>query len=232
MKCLIGIFLLAATAAFPVKAASQTPLAITGTVVQVDTQCINNKPVAQLSVVVQFRNNSDDPILLIPPNLFFERKITFIGESGGNSDGKLVTTEVFAYKPYLEDPFGTPTLEDYDPTPGFVAELRSMKEPLKVLEVGSYYEFRDAIWPKTGFKFKQTAAGKGCDSEKEKPLAEYPYFTVEYRLSLKKFKDSDELLTTLQKRWRPFGRLILDDAGDISNKSQKIALTKNLTEGH
>lgn len=230
MKHLISIFLLAATAAFPVKAASQTPLVIAGTVVQVDTQCINNKPVAQISILVQFRNKSDGPILLIPPNLFFERKITFIGESGANSDGKHVTTEGFTYKPYLENPFGSPTAEDWDPAPGFVELLRSRKEPLEILDAGSYYEFRDTIWPKTGFKFKQTAAGKGCESEKEKPVAEYPYFTVEYRLALKKFKGSDELLSTLQKRWRPFGRLILDDVGDISYKSEKIVLDKGFSD--
>jgi hypothetical protein len=204
-------------------------LVVSGSVVSVEPVCINEKPAARIGIYVQFRNEGDAPILLIPPEIpYFERRLKFVPEGSGNSETERVLGDSLVYNPYLDNPFGTPTAEDYDPNPSYVARLVDSKKPPKQLEAGGYYEFQDTLWVRTGFKITSSSTnttGK-CSADKIALVPEFPYFTVEYYLSVAKYDRGTDLLRRLQERWRAFGHFPLDDKGNVSYRSQNILLSK------
>lgn len=204
-------------------------LVVSGNVVYTRPVCINDKPAAAIGVYIQFRNEGDAPILLIPPETpYFEFRVKFVGESSGNSAIERVTGDSLTYNPYLDDPFGTSTVDDYDPKWRYVAELRESQEPLKQIAPGGYFEFQHTLLVRNGFRFQSTSS-KGaakCDADNLRLIPDFPYFTVEYYLSVEKYDRGTELLRMLQQRWRAFGDLPLDDKGNVSYRSRNVLLSK------
>ena len=205
-------------------------LMITGSVQGVETMCLKGKPVMQVRVYMQFRNDGDTRLLLIRPTFLFKNRVNFVADKLGDSARRTVA-DVVTYNPYLIDPFGTVTVEDYDYFPTFITQLDTPEPSLKDVMVGidpsGYYEFHSTIWVKTGFQvsMKSDKEHKECtENSKAKLIPKYPSFSLEYHLSLKKYDRHSELLRTLQNRWKRFGHLPLDSNGDFSLKSEKIVI--------
>jgi len=131
-------------------------LVITGSVQGVEAVCLKGKAVMQVRVYMQFRNDSDSRLLLIKPTFFFTKKINFVADKLGGTADRIVAADVVTYNPYLTDPFGTATSDDYDYFPSFIAQLDKPEPPLNDLivgiEPGGYHEFQEKVWSNTGFK--------------------------------------------------------------------------------
>jgi hypothetical protein len=227
MECSVKLIALILIAAFSVSAQklANHGLVLTGSVVGLDTKCINGKPTPQIHLYMQFRNNGDIPLILNPPSWVFDKKIEFAGGVGSDPTRRLASASTFRFNPYLDNPFGSPKRDDYDPSPHFFKLLDSSAPNAKmIIEPGRYYEYQDVVWVKEGFKLDLEfgKSQKGCESTKV-PVPEYPSFRLEYRLS----DQRTGLFKTLQERWKEFGYLVLDDSGDIAYKSESILFDMN-----
>ncbi len=206
-------------------------LVITGSVQGVEIRCLNGKPVMQLRLYMQFRNDGETRLLLIRPSFFFTKKVNFVADKLGDPTVRTVPADVVTYNPYLENPFGTTTIEDYDPFPSYISQLDALEPSVETLMVrldpGGYHEFQENVWLKTGFQIggRSGSEKKECiENSKAKLIPEYPFFSLEYHLSLKKYNRYSELFRTLQNRWKRFGHLPLDSNGDFSLRSEKIVI--------
>jgi hypothetical protein len=206
-------------------------LVITGSVQGIEKKCVNGKPVIQLRLYMQFRNDGETRLLLIRPSFFFTKKVNFVADKLGDPTVRTVPADVVTYNPYLENPFGTATIEDYDPFPSYISQLDALEPSVETLMVridpGGYHEFQENVWLKTGFQIggKTGSEQKECtENSKAKLVPDYPSFSLAYHLSLKKYYRYSELLMTLQNRWKRFGHLPLDSNGDFSLKSEKIVI--------
>ena len=199
-------------------------LVITGSVQGIRTKCVDGKPLMEIQLYMQFRNDGVEPLIRIGSLNFFTTKVSYVADKLGDSAHTIVPADIVRYNPYSENPFGPASADDYDPFPYFVDNL-DKSEPLSTISPGGYWEFQDTVWAKNGFRteIKSGATQKECEGIKTKPVPLYSSFELEYHLSLKKFERRADLLTTLQTRWKRFGRLPLDSKGDISFKSQSIA---------
>jgi len=195
---------------------------LTGSVVKISTRCIDGIHVPQVGVYLQFRNDDAVPWILITPSYLFQKRVEFLSSEVASS---VVVADTLSFNPYLENPWGTPSSSDYDPSPGFVRSLDTA-EPPRILAPGSYFEFHDTLWFKNGFRIEiqKGHESKKCEQQTVTATPEYPFFIVQYSLSVKKYPQGTDLLNRLKDRWRPFGILDLHKGGDLYFKSDKIFL--------
>lgn len=121
--------------------------------------------------------------------------------------------------------------------------LKQLEEPdngpVVVVEPSGYYEFRDSILVESGKEIVKDAAlqdakcggvvkenSKNASSSSKNIQLGQGRFKVEYRLSLKKYKDADDVLEKLRDRLKPYGRLPLNSAGEIVYRTEDIILVQ------
>ena len=157
---------------------------------------------------------------MITPSYFFTTKVNFVADKLGDPTERIVSADVVKYNPYLENPYGPASKDDYDPFPSFI----SAAEPPFTIAPGGYWEFQHAVWVKSGFSIKMRSdiTQKECEQSRAKPVPEFSSFYLEYHLSLKNYDRGTDLPKTLQNRWKQFGHLLLDSNGDVSFKSERI----------
>jgi len=198
-------------------------LVVTGSVQKVEAKCFQGKPFVAVTLSLQTRNDSPEPLILISGYTIFNLKFNFITTKPGASAETVVAGNLVEYNPYQEDPWGPPTANDFDPDAKWVKdpEQREAAEPIMP---GRYLETRAVIGLTSGFHMsaKATEAFKACKPVRETPIPDYPTFYLEFRTSLKKYDRGDEVMRLLQERWKPVGVLPLDSNGDISYRSEPI----------
>jgi hypothetical protein len=216
--------ILAVVLSVPGQRTAGKSLVLSASVVKIGSTCIDGTPVARIQLYIQFRNDRDSTVLILPPELFFERRVRFANDASGDTQGGTVAVNSLLYDPYLDNPFGPRTRDDYDAVSGYVGKLKAGNTRFKQIEPGKYYEFQDVIWLKHGFRLEASSAkGQGrCKDDNLIPEPEYSSFELEYHFSAKKYEGETDLLKDLRDRWKPFGDLLLDTNGDISYKSEKI----------
>lgn len=198
------------------------PLFLSGAVIDTKVICVHEKPAVEINLLLQYRNDGNEPLFLIEPFYIFETRLLF-----GNQSTENITGNVLSYNPYLDDRFGKATERDYDPISGYVRNLKGQSTPdhyAITIESGRYHESREIVRVRNGFRFVD-ADGKnvtGCDATRIIAKPEYSHFKLEYFLSLKKFKDGEDILTNLRRRWRDRGNFLLNSSGDISYRSESI----------
>ncbi len=225
-------FIIVALANVPVHANSA--LKLSGSVVDIGVGCAYGKPYASVTLLMQFYNAGNEPVIVTRPYFDFQTRVLFVRNSSDRLNDKSVTGDVLTYNPYLDDPHGVVTSDDYDHLPGLIRSLKRAAEeknskPLtdwKVIEPGGYFEFRQGLIIRNGFKFVKSLDAKGekCDSKNFKAFPENDSFTVEYLFSLKKYKEADDLFPALRDAWRSHGNLILNADGNILYKSESITI--------
>lgn len=203
------------------------PLFLSGAVIDTKVICVHEKPAVEINLLMQFRNDGNEPLILLEPFYLFETRVLF-GDRSENATEKHTTTgDVLTYNPYLDDRFGKATKDDYDPIPDYLRRLKGQSTPDYygiTIENSRYHESREIVRVRNGFRFVD-ADGKnvtGCDASKMIAQPEYAYFRLEYFLSLKKYKDGEDVLATLRRRWRDRGNFLLNGSGDISYRSESI----------
>lgn len=209
-------------------------LVLTGTLQKTSTYCHKDrKPMVRLDISMQFRNDGHKPVILLDPGPFTRT----VKLSDSLSATSLTSIKNLTYRWYLDDPFGVPGPNDYNPETEYFKNLSKGKAEkttelglYRVLEPGSYFEFNDLLLLENGFKFDSKPTkdrSSGCD-EKLTPVPEYTFLTIEYRLSAKKAVVGDrDLFEVLQERWKSQGQLLLDDSGDVRFLSNRILLKTN-----
>lgn len=208
-------------------------LVLTGSVQGIETLCLDGKPAASVGLYMQFRNDSEVPLLLIIPPYFVPHRVNFSSEKVGDPTKKVVAGEVVTYDPHLINPFGSRSPDDYDAFLSFVADFNKPEPPILKsvikLEPGGYHERQSSVWVRNGFEIPTRSNGpqKDCAPGEVKPVPKYSSLTVEYHFSLKKYDQWTDLLSTLQERWKRFGHLVLDANGDVTFRSEKILLPLN-----
>lgn len=204
-------------------------LVLTGSVGKIGAKCINGKATPEVTIHLQFRNDSDGTILVFAPFWVFTRRIEFINGLIGATDQHVANAETFAFNPYLTDPHGPVREDDFDPMPLFLKRIDAPKPSafITAIEPGRYFEFTDLIWPKSGFKLESMNGKPKFECSKTGTIErrftpEHLAFKIEYKLSLKKIDGGTDLLERLQERWKSVGLLVLDSEGDFTYKSNEI----------
>ena len=198
-------------------------LVVTGSVHKVDAKCFEGKPFIAVTLSLQTRNDSPDPIILISGWNILSLKFNFITTKPGASAETVVAGSLVKYNPYQDDPWGRPTPNDFDPDAQWVQNSESRKAP-DPIPPGGYLETQPVLGLTSGFHMSPTAteAFKACKPLSETPIPDYPTFYVEFRTSLKKYDRGEEVMRLFQERWKPIGVLPLDSRGDISYRSEPI----------
>lgn len=224
-----GLSVLVATlCAFVDTPAQPSKLVLTGSVVKTGVRCINDKPVAEIITYFQFRNDGDETLLLIMPAApLLETKLEFADSSRGSGKRSTFSVNSFVYNPYLENPFGKATVEDYDPVPRFLYALDSATIPSRnmiAVAPGAYHEFRNTLWPESGFRIEaiKGASAQACEPSSYTAAPEHLSFRVVFRLAIN--SRADGLLARLRDRLRRFGTLVMTDRGDVVYRSEEIVL--------
>ena len=198
-------------------------LVTTASVRKVEAKCLEGKPVIAVSLSLQHRNDSSKPIILISGWSISTVKFSFITTKPGASAETIVPADVVEYNPNRENPFGPETKYDFDPDAGWVKDPESRKAPAPI-PPGGYREWQGELWLISGFKLSPKAmeAFKACGSVDETPVPDYPAFYLDFRTSLKKYPNGENVMRLFQERWKPIGVLPLDSSGDISYRSEPI----------
>lgn len=208
-------------------------LYVSGSVTGLSTRCINDEPVPQIQVYLQMRNDGDVPVILLIPPLDFDVTV-FFEEITSNTPNSRTGFKALRYNPYLDNPFGKVTSEDYDHMASYFRRIDSptpSDSTTFVLEPGRTYEFHDTIWVKGGFHLPERPIPEGvryegvkCLYNGVKPIPEHPSFRLEYRMSPKNHKQPEDLFRRLRERWSKSGNFLLDSNGDVHYRTAGIVL--------
>ncbi|MBX3296194.1 MAG: hypothetical protein KF762_10845 [Acidobacteria bacterium] len=205
-------------------------LKLSGTVVSIDVGCAYERPYAAVTLLMQFYNSGDEPVIVLEPNHAFKTRVRFsstfrVGEE------ESINGEVLTFDPYLDDPFGTATALDYDRlqdlirlfTKASTAKDSRPSDGWQVIQPGAFREFRSLILVRNGFKFVNDSnkTPAKCDPTDYKAYPEHASFKVEYFLSFKKYKEGEHLFFALRDVWTPHGNLLVNE-GDISYWTETI----------
>jgi hypothetical protein len=222
MKHFVILFLLIASqAAFAhAQKSKNSGLVFTGTVLRVSNPSGDASKQFEVRLQLQFRNDGDTPLIVFLPGRPWlgQTKIDFLKKLATGSDDEVGTVKVF---PWVNPDNSRPS---YNPFPWFVRRLDA-PEPssnLRIIEPGGYYEFGDVITVDCCYEFDIGPGQTNIDLRTKTPTSEFPALKVEYHLSLKKHHKDDDFLRTLQRRWKPFGHLLLDGNGDFTVRSEAI----------
>ena len=185
----------------------------------------NDKPLFryELRLLMQLRNDSNETLIVFKPlNDLVQKRVAFLSdlsdagvESYGVSPGPWISNAHRyvsirpGYNPYAE-----------------LARGLDLREPISTalltIKPGRYDEFIELITVDTGYRLEIKPGQSLRDVSSNPALAEDPAFKIQYHLSLKKHHRNDAFLNELQKRWKPFGHLVLDRNGDFSLTSEMI----------
>lgn len=216
--------------------ARKSGLVLTGSVQSIRSECINGERVAAVGVYFQFRNDSGAAVVLYPPSMLFDASVKYSDSTSA--------VDTYRYNAYLRNPWGSSTRDGYDPRLG-LARTMDVDHPsqagMATIEPGGYFEFRDTLWPKAGFKIVFTPRKisvrqgglnldrlhKPCGEGRTVVTPDHRAFRVKYDLNQRKQTGATDLLKSLQARWKPFGDFILDRNDDISYETEEISLVTN-----
>lgn len=213
---------------------ANSSIKLSGSVVDIGVGCAYEKPFAAVSLLMQFYNSGNEPVILLHPSFDFQTRVLFARSSSDKQNDKSLTGDVLTYNPYLDDPHGVVTSYDYDHLLGLINSLKLQSKEenskpsnsWKVIEPGGYYEFRSGLMVRNGFKFVKSPAAKDekCEPKNYEAYPENDSLTVEYLFSLKKYKDGEDLFLALRDAWRPHGNLLLNTDGNILYRSESITI--------
>lgn len=220
-------FLLLSAFSAGAQALANHGLVVTGSVHKVEAKCEQGRPFIAVTLSLQARNDSATPVILIGGWSISTVKFNFVTTKPGSSAESVVAADVLEYNPYRADPFGPGTVNDYDPDAGWAKNPERQKAP-EPIPPGGYRERPGVIWLTSGFRLsaKSTEAFKACKPVSETPVPDYPAFYLEFRTSLKKYDNGDEVMRLLQEQWVSIGHLPLNSSGDISYRSETIIFPK------
>jgi hypothetical protein len=241
-RFLPSVLILLASVSFGLAQGQPNGLVFTGSVQKVGTRCINGERFAEVSVYLQFRNDSSSPVIVYRPTSLFNASVKY---GSGDFARGLVVVDSLSYRAWLDNPWGTPTEEDYDPHRRIQRALDTNTPSaagLLTIEPGGYYEFYDTLWPKSGFKIDFTPSkmpagldpnlqklwiDQPCGAGHVKITPEYSSLRIKYDLNLRKYPGATDFLEKLQQRWKPIGNFLLDSNNDISFETQELLLDTN-----
>ena len=222
---ILFLILILSALAVPAQNWDNHGLVVTGSVVKVQAQCVEGQPFVALTLSLQIRNDSPDPIILISGWTITNTKLNFITTKPGAVAETVVAGNLVWYNPNQENPWGASTPNDYDPDAKWVKNPESKVAP-EPIPAGGYRETQRMFGLTSGFRLsaKATEAFKACRPVKETPILDYPSFYLEFRTSLKKYANGDDVMRLLRERWKPIGVLPLDSSGDIFYRSEPIII--------
>ena len=181
--------------------------------------------VYELRLNLQLRNDTNEPLILVKPWMdLVSRRIELVD---GYGDGVRPLPWIIPVKEQLERTRESlrslpPPRNKYDPWED-LAKALDRPDPrytvALILEPGAIYEFGELLTIEDGYKLEINPGQSLTEVATNYPIALFPSFRIEYTMSLKKHHPNDGLLRVLQERWKPFGHLVLDDAGDFRLRS-------------
>lgn len=204
---------------------------LTGSIIAV-TPRINQygaKPlfVYQIRLNLLLRNDTAERLVLFRPSLeLMSRRIEFVDGYGDTVKPApwLVPVEVkMAESQKRNSPRPLPSAfpdNQYDLFARSLDSPNPSQSNLLKLEPGAFFEFSEVLTIEDGYKL-EINPGQGIQEvATNSPIAVFPGLRIQYRLSLKNHHANDGLLRMLQVRWKKFGHLVLDDAGDFWMRSE------------
>lgn len=221
-SCVIVVvfILLLASVAFSQSNADRS-LTFTGTVISVTPRWVsgeNRNEVYDFDVklYLQFRNDTDSPVIIFKPENFDgQKKIEFLERIATDRPSESPSTAI-AWKNY--DKFR-------DPIAVLVSTVRESvphKFHFVIVDPGSYYECNEELRIKSGFTVQKSPGLTPFLRPVLSVIPEFRSFRLQYYVSLNNRPEEDASLVSAQRRWSSYGRLVLDSSGDYNLKSEII----------
>ena len=209
--------------------AQKSPLLITGAIVDVTPDgpyktpyVIKNNLLERqethfaVKVRLQYYNRGDEAIIVPVPGSFFAGTKTLQFLEIPATESEISATS---------DEWMFPGRKGKDIVASYLPELSS-SEPshyyFAIIEPGGTFETGDTIRATTGYKLEVRQSHDKVKRDIEVAIPEHPYFKIKFSLSIKDRSESIEPLADAQRRWRRFGKLLLDSNGDYSQQSEFI----------
>jgi len=191
--------------------------------------------VYEIQLRLQFRNDGVKPLIVLDPRNFNDwivsRKIEFLYRGLGDDSHAPDETEkiVATFRTPIKEPNAY-----VDPLSALAASLDKTEPPRSgtvIIQPGFVYESFDNFRLEQKFRLEgpkgnekkvwQGSANQGAN-DPEMSISEMPAFTVEYNVTLPRYLNNPKLFYTLQRRWEPFGKLVLDDKSNFTVKTERI----------
>ena len=189
----------------------------------------------QYKIVLRLAYRNDgEKTLIVPVPTYMTRKVEFLYQSMGSEsmppDDAEKAVSTFSLRPKIFDVADM----DFDWMDGWVRQLDQSGPPpswMIILKPGVTYEFMDTVDLEQKFELAGPSGRKVkvwegfTDSGKAAqgiPLSDLPAFTVEYHIPFANYPQNPELLLTLRARWARYGKLVIDDNGGFTFKSERI----------
>lgn len=193
----------------------KSPLMITGSVSSVTPAGPRKEPYSwnkgipqrtetyfNVTIRMQYFNRGDEPLIVPTPDRFIgTKKILFLEIPSPDSSVSETSEE-----------WNRP--ESKDLMPGFIAALQNRFGPMeyfKKIEPKESIEFMVTFRAKSGFSIEHRETKDPRKPYLEVTIPKYPYFKIQYSLSMK-----DPLpVAEAKTRWSKFGKLVTSSDGDF-----------------
>jgi hypothetical protein len=206
--------------------ASSRSVKLTGSVLAVKPHYVarvgdKNKYDFDIELYLQFKNDTDKPIIIFNPQGFYgQKKISFFEQVARVPDSKETSAVIPWKNPYQDRDYY------YDPFASFLRWLYSSTKPSTynnpIIDVGGYYECIETLRVSTGYRIKSVPGPKPYDIPTLFAVPEYASLRLEYFLSVRDRHEYPDALETAKRAWQEYGDLVLDSDGDYRVTSEII----------
>lgn len=202
-------------------AKARDEITITGTVVGVNLDYKSEGHyVYRVRLVLQFKNETDEPIIILRPSTA-DGRLTFTKDYSVSSSN----SEVMGIEPKPDDRYARYETKR-DPIASFL-ELLAQKTPSEfsfaIIAARGYLECEYSIVVENGFTFRE----EPNEDPRRRPnivvIPEFAGLKVEFRLSVADRTEGVDQVLSAKRNWKRFGKLLFDDEGRFSIKSAFIA---------
>jgi len=210
-------------------------LSLTGTIVGLSAiaECggPDGRILVRVELSMQFRNDGDRPLIVFRPHNAWPdifdgelgtTQVNFLRSFPSASDKEFEVIQAKDIRKYDCRTPGPTYYSNYDPITSFIKRI-DLPAPSSdfyvVIEPRSYHEFREVVTLDTGYDADMKV---GKSLKEARVRSEYSAFQVQYHLSVKENVKGENLLRTLQSRWKTLGNFVLDGSGDFTVASEPI----------
>ena len=181
----------------------------------------------RMTVMLQFKNESNGSVIILRPDSFNGKKrLTFTNDYSNSSSSQIEAIPLNLRYPlnvHLNSR-GLPVQEP-DLVASFLDELKG-KEPrdyiFAIIPPDGYYECRDSFLVENGFKTREEPNKNPKLAPRIIAIPEFSGFKIEYQLSIGDRPQGMEFLQDAKQKWSKYGKLIFDQDGKYSVKSDLI----------
>ncbi|MEQ1921307.1 MAG: hypothetical protein ABL952_02250 [Pyrinomonadaceae bacterium] len=178
----------------------------------------NGLPVRQetyfeVQLRLQFYNRGDVPLIVPTPRFFYGGKRMQFFEIPSSDSRLVASSDEWGHSGGKELTKSLMKLMEHTEPPGYY---------FTIIDPGSTYEITDLVRVKSGYKVETLPNSDKRGRDLEIAIPEHSYFKVRYSLFLKDKTATSNNPADAQRRWKRFGKLLLNADGEFFLETEII----------